>query len=68
MTVSDGAQCVGLPLSTVDVAACGAAVATIRRGRARLSVTPDTELASGDVVVLRGSADAVARAETLLLK
>lgn len=58
----------GLPLSTIDVAGCGAAVTAIRRGRGRLEITPETQLASGDVVVLRGTADAVAKAETLLLK
>jgi len=68
VTLSDGAQCVGLPLSTVDVASCGAAVTAIRRGRGRLDITPETQLAIGDVVVLRGSADAVAKAENLLLR
>src|SRR5476649_1372433 len=68
VTLSDGAQCVGLPLSTVDVAGCGAFVTAIRRGRGRLEITPETELAIGDVVVLRGSADAVAKAEGLLLR
>ena len=50
------------------MAGCGASVTTIRRGRGRLDVTPELELASGDVVVLRGTADAVAKAESLLLK
>ena len=68
VTVGEDAHCVGLPLSTLDVAGCGAFVTAIRRGRGRLEVTPETQLASGDVVVLRGSADAVAKAETLLLK
>ncbi|PJJ20945.1 monovalent cation:H+ antiporter-2, CPA2 family [Janthinobacterium sp. OK676] len=68
VTVSDGAHCVDLPLSAIDVAGCGAFVTAIRRGRGRLEVTPETQLASGDVVVLRGTADAVAKAETLLLK
>ena len=68
VTVGDGARCIGSPLSTVDVAGCGASVTTIRRGRGRLVVTPELELASGDVVVLRGTADAVAKAESLLLK
>ena len=68
VTVSEDAHCVGLPLSAVDVAGCGAFVTAIRRGRGRLEVTPETQLASGDVVVLRGTADAVAKAETLLLK
>ena len=68
VTVGDGARCIGFPLSTIDMAACGALITTIRRGRSSLAVTQETTLASGDVVVLRGSADAVTKAETLLLK
>ena len=67
-TVSEDAHCVDLPLSAIDVAGCGAFVTAIRRGRGSLDVSPETQLASGDVVVLRGTADAVAKAETLLLK
>jgi CPA2 family monovalent cation:H+ antiporter-2 len=38
-------------------------VTTIRRGRERIEPTPETALQAGDVVVLRGSAEAVERAE-----
>ncbi|CDG85475.1 sodium/hydrogen exchanger family protein [Janthinobacterium agaricidamnosum NBRC 102515 = DSM 9628] len=68
VTLADTAKCIGLPLSAIDVAGCGAEVTTIRRGRGRLNVTPDTIFETGDVVVLRGAADAVTRAENRLLK
>ncbi len=68
VTVGDSARCIGVALSSIDMAGCGAQVASIRRGRSRLAVTPELELSSGDVVVLRGSADAVAKAENLLRK
>jgi monovalent cation:H+ antiporter-2, CPA2 family len=45
----------------------GAEVTTVRRAGERLDPHPDTVLQAGDVVVLRGSADAVARAEGRLV-
>ena len=45
----------------------GAEVSGIRRARARIEPELDTVLAAGDVVVLRGSADAVTQAEGRLL-
>jgi monovalent cation:H+ antiporter-2, CPA2 family len=68
VTLDEGAHCVGRTLGAVDVAGCGAEVTTIRRGKGRLSVKPETVLEAGDVVVLRGAAEAVARAETRLLR
>jgi CPA2 family monovalent cation:H+ antiporter-2 len=67
VTLSDHASCIGKPLGGIDLAAQGAEVTTIRRGKERLPVGPDTVLAVGDVVVLRGGAQAVARGEALLL-
>ena len=68
VTLGEGAKCVGLALGAIDLASCGAEVTTIRRGKARLEADADTVLETGDVVVLRGAADAVARAETRLLR
>ena len=45
----------------------GAEVTTIRRGKVRLEVSAQTQMQAGDVVVLRGSAEAVSRAEGRLL-
>jgi CPA2 family monovalent cation:H+ antiporter-2 len=65
VTLPEGAGAVGRPLAEVDTE--GAEVTAIRRGRNRLDITPATLLAAGDVIVLRGSAQVVARAEALLL-
>ena len=67
VTLGDDAACIGKPLSQVDVAAEGAEVASIRRGKGRLELGPDTVFEAGDVVVLRGGAEAVTRAENKLL-
>ncbi|AVR98701.1 monovalent cation:proton antiporter family protein [Pseudoduganella armeniaca] len=67
VTLTDYAACVGKALGQIDLAAQGAEVTTIRRGKERLAIGPDTVLAVGDVVVLRGGAQAVARGEALLL-
>jgi CPA2 family monovalent cation:H+ antiporter-2 len=64
----DDAGGVGRRIEQLKLDEVGAEVTTIRRGKARLEVTPHTELAAGDVVVLRGSADAVTRAEGRLLQ
>jgi CPA2 family monovalent cation:H+ antiporter-2 len=68
VTLNGGATAVGRVLGEIDVAGAGAEVTTIRRGKARLDVTPETLLEAGDVVVLRGVADAVNRAEHRLLR
>ncbi len=68
VTLSDNAGSVGKALGDMDVTAVGAEVTAIRRGRTRLDASPATLLAAGDVIVLRGGAQAVARAESLLLE
>ncbi|MET0264497.1 MAG: cation:proton antiporter [Duganella sp.] len=62
------ATCIGKPLRQCALADSGAEVNSIRRGKQVLEVSADTVLAAGDVVVLRGGAEAVARAENLLLR
>jgi CPA2 family monovalent cation:H+ antiporter-2 len=64
----DDASAVGRRIEQLDLDEVGAEVTTIRRGKERLDVTPHTTLNAGDVVVLRGSADAVTRAEDRLLQ
>ena len=64
----DEAGAIGKRLEQLALADVGAEVTTIRRGKDRLDVTAHTLLAAGDVVVLRGSADAVTRAEGRLLQ
>ena len=68
VTLNGSASSVGKMLGEVDVASAGAAVASIRRGKAHVDVFKDTVLEAGDVVVLRGVADAVNRAEQRLLR
>src|SRR5476649_2300940 len=68
VTLNDGAACIGKLLVEIDVIGAGAEVTSIRRGRGALALTPDTRLELGDVVVLRGAADAVTRAEARLLR
>ncbi|MCP2008066.1 CPA2 family monovalent cation:H+ antiporter-2 [Duganella sp. HSC-15S17] len=68
VTLSGSAVSVGKSLGEIDVAGAGAVVSSIRRGKGRLEVTPELVLEAGDVVVLRGAADAVNRAEQRLLR
>ncbi len=64
----DDAGSVGKRIEQLELAEVGAEVTMVRRGKERLEVAPHTELAAGDVVVLRGSGDAVTRAEGRLLQ
>lgn len=68
VTLPDGAASIGKRLSDLELADVGAEVTTLRRGRARVEVTPSLVFVAGDVVVVRGAADAVTRAEGRLLQ
>ncbi|KRB92715.1 monovalent cation:proton antiporter family protein [Noviherbaspirillum sp. Root189] len=68
VTLSEGARAIGKALGTLKLAEAGAEVTILRRGKSRLDVKPDTVLNAGDIVVLRGTTDGVARAEARLLK
>ena len=68
VTLGDDASSIGKHLSELALNEVGAEVTTIRRGKTRVEATPATGLEKGDVVVLRGSAEAVSRAEGRLLK
>ncbi|MYM95262.1 monovalent cation:proton antiporter family protein [Duganella vulcania] len=68
VTLRDSAASVGKSLGEIDVAGAGAEVSGIRRGKGRLDVAPELVLEAGDVVVLRGTAEAVNRAEQRLLR
>ena len=65
VTLQDDAKSIGKTVGDLDLV--DAEVTTIRRGKSRLEVAPTTLLQAGDVVVLRGSAEAVSRAEGSLL-
>jgi CPA2 family monovalent cation:H+ antiporter-2 len=64
VTLREAASSIGQRLRELDLPA---EVTTIRRGQERIDPKPETALRLGDVVVLRGSAEAVARAEERLL-
>jgi CPA2 family monovalent cation:H+ antiporter-2 len=68
VTLDGNAGSVGRSLGALDVDSSGAEVASIRRGMSGVEVTLDTVLQAGDVVVLRGVAEAVNRAEQRLLR
>jgi CPA2 family monovalent cation:H+ antiporter-2 len=67
VTLREDAAAVGRKLGDFGLEETGAEVTTIRRGRERIEPKPETALQAGDVVVLRGSAEAVERAEGRLL-
>ncbi|MBA5606006.1 cation:proton antiporter [Duganella sp. FT3S] len=68
VTLSEGAAAIGKSLGELKLEDTGAEVASIRRGMGRLEVDAQTMLAPDDVVVVRGAADAVSRAESRLLR
>ncbi len=68
VTVAEGARVIGQQIDSLELQQVGAEVTTIRRGKGRVEVTSQTVLAQGDVVVLRGGAEAVSRAEERLLQ
>jgi CPA2 family monovalent cation:H+ antiporter-2 len=67
VTLREDAASIGRRIGELGLAEVGAEVTTVRRGAERIEARAETELRQGDVVVLRGSADAVNRAEGLLL-
>ncbi len=68
VVLTEGARAVGKPLSALGLAEAGSEVTAVRRGKSRIKLEPDTILQVGDIVVLRGATEAVARAEERLLK
>jgi CPA2 family monovalent cation:H+ antiporter-2 len=67
VVLSADAQAVGRAIGELGLDELGAEVSGIRRARVRIEPMPGTVLQAGDVVVLRGSGDAVMRAEGRLL-
>jgi CPA2 family monovalent cation:H+ antiporter-2 len=68
VTLGPTASAIGKALQNLKLADLHAEVTAIRRSKARIEVAPDTVLLAGDIVVLRGATEAVARAEERLLK
>jgi len=68
VTLKDDAGAVGRCIAELQLDEVGAEVTAVRRGQERIEPGLDTELRAGDVVVLRGTGSAVARAEGRLLR
>lgn len=63
----EGAGAIGKSIGALELHEVGAEVSVLRRGRQRVDASMESVLEAGDVVVLRGSAEAVSRAESRLL-
>ncbi|OWW22341.1 monovalent cation:proton antiporter family protein [Noviherbaspirillum denitrificans] len=68
VTLPEGANAIGKALSALRLAEAGAEVTIVRRGKSRIEVKPEIVLQAGDIIVLRGATEGVARAEERLLK
>ncbi|WP_348695081.1 cation:proton antiporter [Duganella fentianensis] len=68
VTLSSSASSVGQTLGSINLEHSGAAVSSVRRGKAQLEVATELALEAGDVVILRGTASAVHKAEQKLLR
>ena len=68
VTLGENGKAIGNTLATLKLEEVGAEVSAIRRGKNRIAVMPDTQLQAGDIVVLRGETECVARAEARLLR
>jgi CPA2 family monovalent cation:H+ antiporter-2 len=67
--LDEGAAAVGKTIETVDVGADGVLLLALRRSGVRqMEPAPDTRLQTGDVLILNGSPEALARAEIRLLQ
>jgi CPA2 family monovalent cation:H+ antiporter-2 len=65
--IRERAAAIGREFSELALSEVGAEVTAVRRGKSRLTFAPDLRLEAGDVVVLRGTAEAIERAEKRLL-
>ncbi|WP_151449189.1 monovalent cation:proton antiporter family protein [Lacisediminimonas profundi] len=67
VSLGERARAAGRPLSELKLHELGAEVTAIRRGKNRIAVMSATVLEAGDIVVLRGDTEGIARAEARLL-
>ncbi|WP_394777755.1 monovalent cation:proton antiporter-2 (CPA2) family protein [Undibacterium sp.] len=68
IVLSDRAKSIGKTLLGLNLAELDVDVTAVRRGKLRLELAQEIVLQEGDVVVVRGIAEAVVRAEHRLLK
>jgi len=64
----EGASAIGKSLWQVALEQFDTEVTMLRRGKLRVDILPDTLLQQGDILVLRGTAENLSRAEARLLK
>jgi len=68
VTLAEGVKAIGKALGSLKLHEAGAEVTVLRRGKKRIDIHPEVVLQAGDIVVLRGTTEGVARAEERLLK
>ncbi|RZI44931.1 potassium transporter [Herbaspirillum sp. HC18] len=68
VTLPEGATATGKSLAALKLAEAGAEVTIVRRGKSRIELSPEIHLQAGDIIVLRGTTEGVARAEARLLQ
>ncbi|MDO8179825.1 MAG: monovalent cation:proton antiporter-2 (CPA2) family protein [Undibacterium sp.] len=68
VALTERAKAVGKTLASLHLDALGVDVTTLRRGKQRLEQQDDIVLQEADIIVVRGTAESVARAEQRLLK
>ena len=68
VTLAEGAKAIGKTLGSLKLSEVGAEVTVLRRGKSRIDIHSEVDLQAGDIVVLRGTTEGVARAEARLLK
>jgi CPA2 family monovalent cation:H+ antiporter-2 len=68
VALHEKACAIGVSLEQLNLSQLGAEITAVRRGRTRIPFSPDTVLQADDVVVLRGAAAALERAEKRLLE
>jgi CPA2 family monovalent cation:H+ antiporter-2 len=66
--LNERSQIIGKTIEALALAELAVDVTAVRRGKNRLQAENELALQAGDVIVLRGSAEGVARAEQRLLK
>src|SRR5205814_3488993 len=54
LSLPERAKAIGKSLASLKLGEFGAEVTAVRRGKARIEITPETVLQAGDIVVLRG--------------
>ena len=68
VAITDRAKAIGKTLASLNLDELGVDVTTLRRGKQRIEPYQEVPLKALDVIVVRGTAESVARAEQRLLK